>query len=69
MIDSNQFEPRQFASCEIPFDDTLMKPTDCLPGFDMAAEQAKYGDLQALKTSILHGEPSKDVQKKHIVDG
>ncbi len=67
VIDSNQFEPKEFASCELPFDDLLTKPVDCLPGFDMVAEQSKDDELQALKTSIVHGEPSKDTQKKHIV--
>ena len=32
VIDSNQFEPKEFASCEIPFEDSLMKPDECLPG-------------------------------------
>ena len=35
VINSNEFEPKKFASCDVPFDDSLVKPDDCLPGLDM----------------------------------
>ena len=31
VINSNEFEPKKFASCDVPFDDSLVKPDDCLP--------------------------------------
>ena len=30
--DSNLFEPKEFAGCEISFEDFLVKPDECLPG-------------------------------------
>ncbi len=33
----------------------------------MTVEQAKDDELSAARTSIVHGEPSKDTQKKYIV--
>ncbi len=67
VIDSNQFEPKEFASCEVPFDDPMVKPEDCFPGLDMVAEQSKDDELLELRTILVHGEPSKDVQRRHIV--
>ena len=31
VINSNEFEPKTFASCDVPFDDSLVKPDDYLP--------------------------------------
>ena len=66
-IDSNQFEPKTYASCEVPFKDSLMKPKGCLPGLDMIAEQNRDDELLELKMILKHGEPSKDIQRKHLV--
>ena len=41
VIDSNQFQSKEFASCEIPFEDSLVKPDKCLPGLYMVSEQKK----------------------------
>lgn len=67
VIDSNQFEPKKFASCETPFEDTTVKPDGCLPGLDMIAEQNNDDELVEFKTSLLHGEPSKAVQQRYLV--
>ena len=50
VINSNEFKPKKFASCDVPFDDFLVKPDDCLPGFDMISEQNKDDELLELKT-------------------
>ena len=67
VIDSNQFEPKEFASCEIPFEDSLVKPDECLPGLDMVNEQNKDDEIVEFKTILVHGEPSKEVQRRYLV--
>ena len=67
VINSNEFEPKKFASCDVPFDDSLVKPDDCLPGLDMISEQNKDDELLELKTILVHGEPSKEVQHRYLV--
>ena len=39
-LNSNRFEPKKFAKCDVPMDDPLKKPEDCFPEFDMVKEQA-----------------------------
>ena len=67
VINSNEFEPKKFASCDVPFDDSLVKPDDCLPGLDMISEQNKDDELLELKTKLVHGEPSKAEQRRYLV--
>lgn len=67
VIDSTEFDPKTYASCEVPFEDSLVKPVECLPGFDMIKEQSRDDELLELKTLLKNGEPKKDVQKKHII--
>ena len=67
VINSNTFEPKKFASCDVPFDDSLVKPDDCLPGLDMISEQNKDDELLELKTILVHGEPSKEEQRRYLV--
>ena len=67
VINSNEFEPKKFASCDVPFDDSLVKADDCLPGLDMISEQNKDDELLELKTILVHGEPSKEVQRRYLV--
>ena len=67
VINSNDFEPKKFASCDVPFDDSLVKPDDCLPRLDMISEQNKDDELLELKTILVHGEPSKEVQRRYLV--
>ena len=67
VINSNEFEPKKFASCDVPLDDSLVKPDDCLPGLDMISEQNKDDELLELKTILVHGEPSKEVQRRYLV--
>lgn len=67
VINSNQFNPKQFASCDVPDDDTLQKPEFSLPGIDLVTEQSKDDEITKLKSVLLHGEPDKSVSRKHIV--
>ena len=59
VINSNEFEPKKCATCDVHFDDYLVKPDDCLPGFDMISEQNKDDELLELKTILVLREPSK----------
>ena len=61
VINSNEFEPKKCATCDVPFDDSLVKQDDCLPRFDMISEQNMDDELLELKTILVHGEPSKEV--------
>ena len=67
VINSNEFEPKKCASCDVPFDDSLVKPDDCSPGFDMICKQNKDDELLELKTILVHGEPYKEVQHRYLV--
>ena len=69
-LNSNRFEPKKFAKCDVSMDDPLKKPEDCFPELDMVKEQAKDDEILELKTILVHGDPGKDTQRKHlIVDG
>ena len=67
VIDSNQFEPKEFASCEIPFENSLVKPDESLPGLDMVSEQNKDDEIVYFKTILVYGEPSKELQQRYLV--
>ena len=47
----------------------MVKPDDCLPLFDMTSDQNKDEELLELKTIHVHGEPSKEGQRKYHVVG
>ena len=55
VLNSNEFEPKEFAKCDVPIDDPLEKPKDCFPELDMMKEQAKDDELLELKTILVHG--------------
>ena len=67
VINSNEFEPKKFASCDIPFDDSLVKPDDCLPVFDVINEQNKDDEFLELKTILVHGKHRTDVHLRYLV--
>lgn len=50
-----------------PFEDALQLPEVGFPGLDMPVEQSKDDELTALKRELTHGEPKKEVQRKHII--
>ena len=66
VIDSNQFAPKTFASCELPNDDSFEK-CDCSGfskvDFNMKIEQTRDYDISDIRSMILNGKESKDVQK------
>ena len=73
VLDSNQFDPKSFASCNLPDEESFEK-CDCSDfeknGFDMKVEQSKDDDLLEIRSMILNGKESKDVQKHYLlVDG
>ena len=73
VLDSNQFDPKSFASCNLPDEESFEK-CDCSDfrksGFDMKFEQSKDDDLLEIRSMILNGKESKDVQKHYLlVDG
>lgn len=67
VIDSSQFNPKNFASCSLPVDDSLEKPVEGLPGFDMVLEQNKDDVISHLKLSMQKENPSKEVQTRYMV--
>lgn len=67
IIDSTNFDPKQYASCKLPFDDELQKPEKVLSGFNLIEEQAKDEEIVILRTILLHGQPTKDICRKYMV--
>lgn len=67
VLNSIQFDVRQFASCYLPPDDCLDVPTNSLPGYNMAEEQKKDPEMLEFRTVILRGSPCKTVQRRYIV--
>lgn len=70
VIDSNQFEPKTFASCNLPNEESFEK-CDCLDfskaGFDMKLEQTRDDDISEIRSRILSGNESKDVQRHYLL--
>ena len=58
VVDSNQFDPKTFASCELPTNDSFEK-CNCLDfgkvGFDMKIEQTRDDDISEIRSMILNG--------------
>lgn len=67
ILDSNQFNPKDFASCEIPINDDIQKPANLLIGFNLLEEQSKDETIVLIKNMLLHGEPTRDISRKYIV--
>ena len=70
VLDSTQFEPKSFASCDLPNDESFEK-CDCSDfrkgGFDMKCEQTRDDDISEIRSMILNGKESKDVQKHYLL--
>ncbi|MEW8548463.1 MAG: reverse transcriptase domain-containing protein, partial [Candidatus Thiodiazotropha sp.] len=64
-INSNEFNPKNFASCNFKEKDSLEKPNTL--GYDMVTEQSKDPDLCLIKTQLETGQANKTLQRKHIV--
>ena len=70
VIDSNQFDPKTFASCDLPTNDSFEK-CDCSDfskvGFDTKIEQTRDDDISEIRTMLLNGKESKDIQKHYLL--
>ena len=70
VLDSTQFEPKSFASCDLPNDESFEK-CDCSDfrkgDFDMKCEQTRDDDISVIRSMILNGKESKDVQKHYLL--
>ena len=70
VLDSSQFEPKTFASCDLPYADSFEK-CDCSDfrksGFDMTVEQTRDEDVSEIRSMIFNGKESKNVQKHYLV--
>ena len=70
VIDSNQFEPRTFASCEIPNEESFEK-CDCSDfikvGLDIKLEQTKDEEISEIRSMITSGKENKDVQRHYLL--
>ena len=64
VIDSNQFDPKTFVSCELPINDSFEK-CDCSDfskvGFDMKIEQTWDDDILEIRSMILKCKENKDI--------
>ena len=70
VLDSTQFEPKLFASCDLP-NDVSFEKCDCSDFrkgcFDMKCEQTRVDNISEIRTMILNGKESKDVQKHYLL--
>ena len=64
VLDSTNFDPKAYASCELPQEDSLQKPeTLDLKDFDMYKEQSKDDDLMTLRSEGDNGgDPGRNKQ-------
>ena len=70
VLDSSQFEPRSYASCDLPERDNLDKSD--LSDFkkldlDMKIEQIKDDDISEIRSMILDNKESKDIQRHYLI--
>ena len=70
VLDSNQFDPKTFASCDLPNDKSFEK-CDCSDlvkgGFDMTVEQSRDDSISEIRSMILNDKESKYVQKHYLL--
>ena len=52
-LNSNEFDPKYYATCDLPATDDLQIPNDTLPGIDMIVEQGKDEELVQMFFSCL----------------
>ena len=70
VLDSNQFEPRTFASCEVPNEESFEK-CDCSDfikvGLDIKLEQTKDEEISEIRSMITNGKENKIVQRHYLL--
>ena len=67
-INSNQFNPKHFAGCNLPAKEGVDVPDSDFKELDMALEQSKDKNIIELKTLLEQGEPSKAVKRRYILE-
>ena len=65
-LNSNRFDPKEFASCKLPPSETVIKP-NLGDDVDMATEQSKDAVIMELKIGLQNDKLPKSIQKRHIV--
>ncbi|MCG8049023.1 MAG: reverse transcriptase domain-containing protein, partial [Candidatus Thiodiazotropha endolucinida] len=65
-LNSNKFQPKDYARCNYKPPDSLEKPT-LGDDIDIVIEQSKDDDLMTVKLSLQNDKASKTVQQKHII--
>ncbi|MCG7876478.1 MAG: DDE-type integrase/transposase/recombinase [Candidatus Thiodiazotropha taylori] len=68
VINSNQFNPKDFAGCSIPANEGREVPDSDFKELDMALEQGKDQGIVELKTQLEQGEPNKTVKRRYLVE-
>lgn len=70
VLNSNQFEPKAYASCNLPDDESFEKCdlTDFTKnGFDMKLEQTKDDEISEIRSMILNNNEGKPAQKHYLL--
>ena len=67
-INSNKFNPKHFAGCDLPEKEGVDVPDSDFKELDMALEQSKDKNIIELKTLLEQGEPSKAVKRRYILE-
>ena len=67
-INSNQFNPKHFAGCNLPAKEGVDVPDSDFKKLDMALEQSKDKTIIELKTLLEQGEPRKAVKRRCILE-
>ena len=65
-LNSNRFDPKEFASSKLPPTETVIKPT-LGDDVDMATEQSKDAVIMELKMGLQNEKLPNSIQKRHIV--
>ena len=66
-INSNEFDPKTFASCSRDDTDTMKVPFSNNTKVDLTAEQNKDEELRKLKLQIRSGDAQKNMQEKYMI--
>ena len=66
-FNSNQFNPKHFASCEYQNKEKATTQTKKLGEFDMSVEQQKDPSIQLIFKQLQSGKDNKLVQKRFII--
>jgi hypothetical protein len=66
-INSNKFNSKQFANCNVEVSDLPTKDDVSFKNFDMTVEQEQDKEISEIKDQLLHGKENKKVQNKFIL--